>query len=249
MRKILLITLIFLTQGFCYYEANDKTLRDGFEAGLKALEFQRKVDGVKPTIIKVNKPYLLVFNISNMPIHEALFLQTLAFKEGIDSHLTKESISFGEYEREIDAKDIAKLLSTKFKLNAKDFRILTRTREFITYPYLWSETYSQILNEARELGIIVETKILNKKPQKTKTQNKPKNIAVEIILKNPLAMAYTLKGDSGKSKDYKELGLMEQRGYLLESKVTTLSGEHFVKVKGENLYFSVSDVRLRNAKE
>lgn len=256
MKKTLWITLFltsFLTQSFgMYYDVNDKSLRDGFEAGIKALDFQRKVDGVKPTKILVSKPYLLVLDIKNTPINEALFLQTLAFKEGVDSHLTREFVSFGEYEREIDARDIAKLLSEKFKLNLKSFRILINQKEIITYPYLWGATYEKLLTEAKEAGVIVETKVLNKVPINTtntkKKQTAPKVVEVEILFKNALAMGYKRIGDSGKSSDYVEVGLLEQRGYLLDSKITTISGESFVKVKGENLYFSVSDVTLRNAK-
>lgn len=192
-------------------------------------------------------------DIKNTPINEALFLQTLAFKEGVDSHLTREFVSFGEYERQIDAKDIAKLLSEKFKLNLKSFRILTDQKEIITYPYLWGVTYGKLLTEAKEAGVIVETQVLNKPKSSSATpkkkQSTPKVVEVEMIFKNNLAMGYTLVGNSGNSsKDYQEVGLLEQRSYLLDSKITTSSGENFYKVKGENLYFSVSDIDLRNAK-
>ncbi len=109
--KKLSIVLIFganLCFGNSFYEVNHISFKEGFEAGLKALEFQAKQDGFKAKQILVSKPFLLVYEIKNTPLDEALFLQIIADKEGFETHLSRDFVSFGAFDREIDAKAKAK---------------------------------------------------------------------------------------------------------------------------------------------
>ncbi|EIZ8033464.1 hypothetical protein MQV54_001476 [Campylobacter jejuni] len=247
--------LILSSTSYAFYEPNDKNFKDGFEAGLEALKFQAQIDGFSYKKIEINKPYLIVYNIENIPLNEALFLQVISSREGYESHLTKEFITFGEFEREIDAKEKIKFLISKFKLNAKDFKIQKNIKEIITYPYLYKRFYEKLLDEAKASGVIVETKIIEKNPIKQiKSSNKPKSIpkkSYEIFtLNNTKAMSYYSLGGSEKdSKNYIEKGFVKSgKEYEIEKNITTNSGEKFVKIVGENIYFSIKDIAIKNKK-
>lgn len=244
---VILLSFLALSKAFGYYEPNDKSFKDGFEAGLKALEFQAKNEGFTSKNIKISKPFTLLLDIKEMPLSEVLFLQILASREGIESHLSEDFLYLGSFEREIDAKDRIKSLIAKFKLNAKNLKIHKNIQEIITYPYLYKSFYESLLQKAKEQGIIVETKILTKTTIKNPVQ-KPlvkKVSPIQFTLKNAKAMSYvSLGGVENDSKNYEEKGLKKRQNFTFEKKIKTNLGESFIKVAGENLYFLEADVLM-----
>lgn len=245
----LILAISFGILNATYYEANDKNFKDGFEAGLEALKFQKNADGFNSRLIEIKEPFLLTYDIKNYPLNEALFIQLLSARQGFNTHLTKEFISFGGYEREIDAKDKMKSLASKFKLNLKDFKIQKNIKEIITYPFLYKLFYDNLLQEAIKSGVIIEVKILEKPIVKKNIKNKPiktfENKYPLFYLKNSKAMGYSLIGSEQDSKNFIENGFITKNTFKLEKTITTLTGEKFVKVVGENLYFSIKDVRVK----
>lgn len=244
---VILLSFLALSKAFGYYEPNDKSFKDGFEAGLKALEFQAKNEGFTSKNIKISKPFTLLLDIKEMPLSEVLFLQILASREGIESHLSEDFLYLGSFEREIDAKDRIKSLIAKFKLNAKNLKIHKNIQEIITYPYLYKSFYESLLQKAKEQGIIVETKILTKTTIKNPVQ-KPlvkKVSPIQFTFKNTKAMSYvSLGGVENDSKNYEEKGLKKKQNFTFEKKIKTNLGESFIKVAGENLYFLEADVLM-----
>ncbi|MCI2236843.1 MAGE domain-containing protein [Helicobacter sp. CaF467b] len=227
-----------------FYEPNSKSFKDGFEAGLKALEFQAKNDGFQPKEIPILKPYILVFDISKTPLNEVLFLQNIASREGFKTQLTKNFLSFGEFEREADAKELEKQLLERFKIKTK---VLKNTDKIITYPYLFTDFFQALLNKARDEGILIETKIIETKPKITRKaiSQTPKNLATKSIeFKNSRAMSYYLRGELD-SKNIFENGLIPSKIYPFGEMIKTPQGENFVKVKDKNLYFSIEDVFIK----
>ena len=254
-KKLLIFASLFIlnTQLFAYADPNDKSFKDGFEAGLEALKFQAKVDGFDSKKVKIDKPYLLTFNISKMPLNEALFLQIISSREGYETHLTREFVSFGAFERKVDAQDRIKDLTRKFKLNSKDFSIHSQTNEIITYPYLFDRFYISIIKEVKDLGFIVQTQIIEKpviKKQIIKEAKKstPKNIYKIFNIKGSKAMSYINKGLLNDSKSYEENEFIyaNNQSYKLEKEIVTKTNEKFVKVLNENLYFAIDDVNIKN---
>ncbi|HIF9806744.1 TPA: hypothetical protein ACX8VE_001487 [Campylobacter jejuni] len=247
---IVLSSLVLVSNSYAYYEANDKNFKDGFEAGLEALSLQSKVDGFSYKRIQINKPFLIIYNIKNIPLNEALFLQVIASREGYETHLTKDFVSFGSFEREIDAKEKIKSLVSKFKLNYKDFKVQKNIKEIITYPFLYKDFYEKLLDEAKKLGIIVETQIIEKttikqpQPQNKSKTTTSKKKNEKFVLKNSKAMSYiSLGGSERDSKNFSEDKLINNgKEYEIEKRIKTKSGEEFVKVLGENLYFSTKDI-------
>lgn len=251
MKKFLFILVFLVNFAFAvssYYDPNDKSFRDGFEAGLKALSLQAKVDGYKTTAIANPYPYLVVFETKNMPLHEALFLQVIATREGLESHLTKNFVTFGGFDREIDAKDIKNLVIKKFKVDPKNVKIYKNYQIINSYPYLWQDFHTRLLQDAIQKGVIVETKIVEKiKYIKTKEKapEKKQEAIKNIVFKRAKAMAYKNIGDIKDSNDFVELGLKETRKekFVFEKEVQTKQNEVFVKVKDENIYFSIEDIK------
>lgn len=248
MKKIILFIsfiAIGLNADSLYTEPSPKSFKNGFNAGINAVAFQAKADGFSPQIIRVTKPYVVAVEIKNMSLDEALFLQIIAHREGYDTHLTKQYVVFGEYEREMDAKKVVDALKTKYKIESSVAKILKDQKQFITYPYLFSDFYEKLLKEAKDSGVIEALKIVEIKPQIVK---KPVKKAVApiaktqmIILKNSKAMSYNLSNnDESNSKNLNDNELKSGK-YVYEKTITTKQGEKFVKVKGENLYFSVLD--------
>lgn len=197
MKKILLISFLSLSVAFGnnYYDTNHKSFKDGFEAGLQALSFQAKTDGYASKLIKMPYNFIAVYETKEMPLHEALFLQIIANKEGFETHLSRDFISFGGFDREIDAKDALETIVKKFKLNKKQAKIYRNTKEFVTYPFLWQDFHTNLINEAIQRGVIIETQIIEKAPRvisKTKTTaSKPKEQPKKdstFILRNHKAM-------------------------------------------------------------
>lgn len=254
MKKIILLGFLAISLAFGakmnieIYEPNSKNFRDGFEAGIKALDFQAKTDGFQQKLITINKPYLLVFDIKKTPFHEALFLQIISAREGFDTHFTKEFVSLGEFERDIDAEDAKELMIRKYRLNPNDLKILTNQSSIVTYPFLFHNFYKNILNEAQKLGYVIKTEVAytNKIQINTPKKTIPtKVVSKKIVFKNPRAMGYVLQGDFKSSSSFIEKGLLKATDYEFEKSITTDEGEIFVKVKGQNLYFPNSDVSIK----
>lgn len=254
MRKIILLMFVMLNIAFGarnsieIYEPNSKNFRDGFEAGIKALEFQAKTDGFQQKLITINKPYLLIFDIKNTPFHEALFLQIISAREGFDTHFTKEFVFLGEFERDIDAKDAKELLVRKYRLNSNDLKILSNQKSIITYPFLFHDFHKNLINEAQRLGYVIKTEVLYANKIQTSTTKKvtsEKIVSKKITFRNNRAMGYILQGDEKLSQSFIEKGLVKQSNYEFEKNITTNEGEKFVKVKGQNLYFADSDVDVK----
>lgn len=242
--SLLLVNLSFASS---FYEPNEKSFKDGFYAGLKALEFQAKNDGFTNQVIEVKAPYLLVVDIKEKSLNDVLFLQIIANREGFESHLCADFVSFGEFERKADAENIAQMLEKRFKVKTK---ILRNMQKIVTYPYLYKDFYLDILKKAKELGIIVETKVINQPIKPVVTKPKPTIKKQEVVkymkLKNPRAVAYYLNNaDASNSKSFSESGLKANSDFIFDKKVTTKQGEIFYKVKNENLYFSDKDIVLK----
>lgn len=252
--KIFTIFLIFsfnISYANTLYEPNTIRFKEGFEAGLQALEFQAKQDGYKQKQIEVSKPFLLVYEIKNTPLNEALFLEIIAQKEGFDTHLSKDFISFGQFEREIDAQSKAKELVDKFKINKALVKIYSNKQSFTTYPFLWQDFHTKLLQEAIDLGVIVQEKTIYKTiykeiPKVNNSKSKPKIDTKKMILRNARAMSYkNLSNNQDDSLSYTEIGLVNQQEYEFEKEIKTKQGEIFVKVKDKNLYFSILDVEIK----
>ncbi|MBK3487556.1 hypothetical protein JF116_09200 [Campylobacter fetus subsp. venerealis] len=242
--SLLLVNLSFASS---FYEPNEKSFKDGFYAGLKALEFQAKNDGFTNQVIEVKAPYLLVVDIKEKSLNDVLFLQIIANREGFESHLCADFVSFGEFERKADAENIAQMLEKRFKVKTK---ILRNVQIIVTYPYLYKDFYLDILKKAKELGIIVETKVINQPIKPVVTKPKPTIKKQEVVkymkLKNPRAVAYHLNNaDASNSKSFSESGLKSNSDFIYDKKVITKQGEIFYKVKNENLYFSDKDIVLK----
>lgn len=262
-KKIILIlalfiaTNLFAANNVLQYElkANEEIFKKGFEAGLKALEFQRKNDGYAPKKVIIQKEYYITYDITKMPYSDAIFLQNIASKEGFDTYITKDKLYFGEFEREADAKEAIEDLKSKFKITAKINQ--KKDNEFlITYPKLWGEFYTYIIKKAQELGYVVKIEVIEAQPKAKKVYiPKKTNVANTktvqpatkkyFTLKNIKAMAYTAT-DKMDSKSYKDKGLVGKRRFELskEGLIKTEQGESYYKVDGENLYFSDRDVEL-----
>lgn len=229
------------------YEPNERNFRDGFEAGINALKFQAKNDGFTQKQIKLSKKYLLVFNIENVPHHEALFFQIIAAREGFDTHFTKEFVALGEFEREVDATDARDLLIRKYNFNVKNLKILKNEDTIVTYPFLFDAFYKRLLKEAKDMGVIVEVQTIEIKPKVTpKKVSKP--VATKkrlVVLKNSKAMSYALIGDEKYSKNFFESGLVSKSNgsYEYDKTIITSEGEKFIKTK-DGIYFSNSDVNI-----
>lgn len=247
MKKLLLFFTLSLSVTFAtsFYEPNDKSFRDGFQAGLKALEFQRKNDGLQPQKIEINKPFLLVFETKNTPLSEALFLQVIASREGYDTHITKDFVSFGGFDREADAKEIAQQLQKKFKITLK---ILRNQSFIVSYPFLWTDFYTKLLQEAIEKGVIPEIEVIEQRVVREivvrQQQSQPQETIKNFTLKNAKAMSYRVVGTNSDSRNFKEMTLTNTKEYQLGRVVTTSNGEKFVKVRDKNIYFAIDDVNL-----
>lgn len=249
MKKIIFFVsflALALSANNLYDEINPRSFKEGFNAGINAVVFQSRVDGFSPQIITINKPYLLVVKIENMSLDEALFLQIIASREGYNTHLTSEYVTFGEFQRMIDAKKVSDKIKQDYKLTNSDVKILKNKKEIVTYPFLFSDFYDDLLKNAKESGVIEALKIVEVKPEpikkSTKTTKKLITKTKFITLKNAKAMGYNLtNNDESNSNNLNDSGL-ESGKYVYEKTITTKQGEKFVKVKDKNLYFSVLDV-------
>lgn len=232
-----------------FYNPQDRSFKAGFEAGLKALEFQKKNEGVQSKEITINDAYYLSLNIKNMPLPEVLFLQNISAREGFESYLTKNYLIFVGYERKADAIEAQQRLLHHYKIETSI--VYSKDNKLITYPILWGEFYTNFLNEVAERGYAIRVDVIEIPKIITKIRyvenNKPK---VTQIIKGSLinlkAMSYSLSGSKNLSKNYSEKGFLSKQEFSLESSepIITASGERFYKVKDRNVYFSAKDMRI-----
>lgn len=252
---ILVVVACFFLKNFAsadFYAPQDMSFKKGFDAGLKALEFQKKNEGVQPQKINIHKPYLVQLEITRIPYNEVLFLQNIASREGYKTYLTKNYLIFGEFDREIDAKDAASQLERSFKIKPTIRKVAEKTF-LITYPSLWADYWTIFLEEAKNNGFVVKKEIIKitERPKTQQiTQRTPPVIAQKpkkILLINKMAMAYALEGDKNYSNSFVEKGLVEKENWIWDNKekiLKTKEGEQFVKVKDNNLFFSIEDVSI-----
>ncbi|EAH8851391.1 hypothetical protein CDJ58_07070 [Campylobacter lari] len=249
MKKYLFCLFFFLNFYLYAYEPDHKSFKDGFNAGISALKFQSEIDGFTSKIIEVQKTYSLIYDIKNIPLNEALFLQLLSSREGYKTHLTKDYIYFGSYDREIDTKEKMNMLITKFNLELKNFKIEKELKRIVTYPFLYDSFYNKLLEDAKLLGVLVVTEVVEKKINiNNKNKSNKKNIEKKIktfTLNNSKAMSYYLINNNDKeSKNYLEKDFIKSSGNFKIDKYTkTNTNEEFVKVLGENIYFSTKDIK------
>lgn len=252
MKKIIFTLLILSNIGFC----NNYDFKKGFEAGLQILEFQRQNEGIKPKNITITKPYAVIINISNYSTSEVLFMQNVAYREGLNTYLTKDFLFFGDFDRKADAINCVDKIKKDLEINAT-IKETKNKMQIITYPNLWAESYLHFFNEVKKQGYIVNniviekpvTKIIKIKPKPViaKKEEPKKIIVVEpqkiMTLKNQKAMSYILNGDNKNSKNFKENQFLSGQ-FILENEnmIKTDQGEVFYKVKNENLYFNQLDV-------
>ncbi|RAX56492.1 hypothetical protein CCZ01_09360 [Helicobacter monodelphidis] len=233
------------------YAPKDIAFQQGFEAGLKALEFQLKNEGATPREIVFEKPFLIALNIAKMSMVDVLYLQNISQAEGYQTLLTHDYLFFGEFDREADAKNFSDRINRNFEIrtvvrkNNKD--------KYATYPYLFDKAFDEWIKEVELMGYALKTETIYvrrtlEKPQKV-VQRKQIASIPKIHLINPKAMAYIKEESKNPSKDIlseelKEYVLLDTKndGWLFEKKVVTLEGEVFMKVKNENLYFAIDDV-------
>lgn len=268
MRKVLLLAISFITIGFsnsvAKYElkANEAIFKAGFEAGIKALEFQRKNDGYQPIKININKEFYIVYDITSLPYEEALFLQNIANRDGFDTHITKSFLFFGEFERKADALKAIDDLKQKFKIDAK-LKQKNKDEEFlITYPKLWGNFFTIFMAQVAKDGYIIvkntefvpidsksnidnKTKVVTNKASTKQPQAQIQGSNKPFTLKNSKAMSYKKVGSGNNSQNYKENGLISKEKFYLgnyNKAIVTEQGEKFYKVLDKNIYFSDKDV-------
>lgn len=232
---------------------------NGFNAGLSAIKLQAEYDGLRPQTLNVNKNFLLILRIDEIGLDEALFLQVIAKREGFETHLTKDFITFGEYEREIDARKISKAIVDNFKLNPNSIKILSGVKQIKTYPYLFMDFSERLKNNSYFKQLEIQEEVVEKqnlevvnKPE-TKAQTKPQPQEIEndeiqvpplqkIIFKNKRAMSYkNIDNNESNSASFVENGFKTGE-FLFDKIIFTNIDEAFVKVKDENLYFSNEDI-------
>lgn len=257
MKKIMLCVAVLASFMF----ANEYDFRMGFEAGLKATDFQRKNEGIQPRKVYINKPYIVILDTENIAISEVLFLQQVAYKDGYQTYLTENSLFFGGFDRKADAQNAMRLINKEYNIKSV-VKSVSKGYELVTYPNLWQEATINILNLAKQQGYLLKTEIvekdkivikeiIKKQPIIKKVQpvvTKPKveiKPPVKIMnLKNQKAMSYILEGNNSNSSiNFKEYQFLSG-SYDIESEtpIKTYQGEVFYKVKGENLYFNALDV-------
>lgn len=243
----------------------EQAFKSGFEYGLKTALMQQEVDNVKPVAIDYTKPYVVMYKISKLAYSEVLLMQMLAYNEGFHTHLGKDWLFFGDFEREADAKAAATYIQKNFYIKPDIKKLSSVKKELFTYPLLWSDVYSKLFAEAKEKGLVEEivvevptTKVVEKivevpaKPSyKKPASSKPKTVKAKIYdikLINKQAMSYKLVGDKSSSSSYVENGIKSGQ-FVLEPKgiYTTKEGERFYRTT-ENFYFLDKDAKLYQRK-
>lgn len=218
--------------------------KQGFEEGIKATRFQALNDGFRPKSVKMRNNFVLVFDTTNIAYAEALYMQYLAAKEGFEeTYITKNTIIFGSFAREIDAQEAQKKIAKMFGVGTKIENCVGKT--FMTEPLLFSDF-------SDELFAVSATKKESEKPKK-RLVAKPKKaeekvVEKQIVLKQPTYSYYKANMNSTKesSSNYHENKIVgASKQYVLDKKVVTPEGEIFYKAKGENLFFKDVDVEIK----
>lgn len=232
-----------------FYNPLDKSFKAGFEAGLKALEFQRKNEGVQFREIIIEGNYYISLAIKNIPMPEVLFLQNISAREGFKSFLTENYLIFVGYERKADAIEAQRRLKSYYKIDTSI--VSAKDKKIITYPILWGEFYKNFLDEVQKQGYALKVDVIEVPKIITKTKyiekSKPQEkIAIKGNIINAKAMSYSLSGSKEYSKNFSERGFLSKQEFSLESEkpIITSTGESFYKVKDKNIYFSTKDIRI-----
>ena len=272
MKKTLLslCCLMAILQAENFYDSKSvNVFENGFNAGLSAVKIQAQSDGLRPQTLNVSKNFLLILKIDDMGLDEALFLQVIAKREGFLTHLTRDFITFGEFEREIDARKASKLIIDNFKLNPGAVKILSGVRQIKTYPFLFMDFSERLKNnnyfKQFEMQSISDEKTIQKHnvvvTNNTKNEVEPEikseisqtqtsdesdeSIAPpppKITFKNKKAMSYkNIDNNESNSASFEEVGFKSGE-FWFDKIVFTNSDEAFIKVADENLYFSSEDV-------
>lgn len=260
MKKTLIVALgLITTSAFAYSDAN--AYKDGFESGLKALKFQVANDGVMPKKIDLPRKYVLLLPIDRISIDDAIYMQYTAAKEDFKTHITKNELIFGNYDRLIDAQVGQAKIKDLFNYESK---IVENIKDYYTYPVIAEPVFNEVAASYRKDGAIKETKIIyvntgskansekiivenNKTKSSTVTKKSTKPLVIKNAeLKYDKAQSYRLKNGGGKSsKDFIESYVVEKQNFRTANTITTKEGESFVKVLNENTYFLKSDVEIK----
>lgn len=265
MKKTLLslCCLMAILQAENFYDSKSvNVFENGFNAGLSAVKIQAQSDGLRPQTLNVSKNFLLILKIDDMGLDEALFLQVIAKREGFLTHLTRDFITFGEFEREIDAKKASKLIIDNFKLNPSAVKILSGVKQIKTYPFLFMDFSEHLKNNSyfkqfemqsisdeetiQKHNVVVTNNAKNEvEPEISQTQTSDESIASppqKITFKNKKAMSYkNIDNNESNSASFEEVGFKSGE-FWFDKIVFTNSDEAFIKVADENLYFSSEDV-------
>lgn len=224
--------------------------KQGFEEGIKATRFQALNDGFRPKSVKMKNNFVLVFDTFSIPYAEALYMQYIAAKDGFDeTYITENSIIFGSFMREIDAKEAQKKLAQMFGISTRIESCVGKT--FLTQPLLFSDFPNEMFTKGainNATNIIQEPIKEQPKPKSKKKYYKTTTSSPlpekQIVVKNA-TYSYFKSGSKDNSKSFFENEIIGSKEYVLDKKVSTKEGETFYKVKDKNLYFRAEDVEIK----
>ena len=237
----------------------ERAFKSGFEYGLRANAMQKDIDGVRATRVNYTKPFVVSYDIQKIPYSEVLLTQFLAHNDGFKTHLTKNLLLFGDFEREADAKQAVEYLKKNFNVSANIIS-LSKVQGLATNPLLWSGLYAEVLSQAKAQGVIVQEKVVERtvekvvekpvfieepKKQVKKPAQKATPMEYQIKLINDKAMGYVLTGNSKKlSSNYVEDGIKSGVfKWYPQGIYSTEKGEKFVRSTDE-IYFLYKDVKI-----
>lgn len=237
----------------------ERAFKSGFEYGLRANAMQKDIDGVRATRVNYTKPFVVSYDIQKIPYSEVLLTQFLAHNDGFKTHLTKNLLLFGDFEREADAKQAVEYLKKNFNVSANIIS-LSKVQGLATNPLLWSGFYDEVLSQAKAQGVIVQEKVVERTVEKVVEKpvfiEEPKNksrsqlkkatpMEYQIKLINDKAMGYVLTGSSKKlSSNYVEDGIKSGVfKWYPQGIYSTEKGEKFVRSTDE-IYFLYKDVKI-----
>lgn len=237
----------------------EKAFKSGFEYGLRANTMQKNIDGVRAMRVDYTKPFVVSYEIDKIPYSEVLLTQFLAHNDGFRTHLTKNLLLFGDFEREADAKQAVEYLKKNFNISTKIINV-SKVQGLVTNPLLWSGFYDEVLTQAKAQGVIVQEKVVEKiqyverivekplfieEPKQKKQVKKVVPADYQLKFVNDKAMGYVLKGNNKKlSNNYVEDGI--KSGFFKwypQGVYQTEKGERFVRSTDE-IYFLEKDVKI-----
>jgi hypothetical protein len=229
-----------------------EVFKDGFDAGLNALQFQIKNDGAIPQKIDLQKPFIVILQTENIPMNEIIYIQYVAHKEDFKTSLIKDGIIFGDYDRQIDAKEAKNRIKRVLNYDAD---IINNTGEFYTHPILAKPVYDLVTEGLTKDGVIKDVQIVyankpkvttSSKQAASSTQQAQKSSNIKTIeLKNSKAQSYKLDGNKKHSASYTESFIVEGGTFKTANSFITNEGEVFVKVLNENIFFLKDDVEFK----